>query len=400
MGKLIGKIILLAVALVAIGVIWQHTQLEALALARIDPVPETRRLIAEGRYAEAADYLGFFIEYPYVRDNPEAQALKQEIDQTRNSPQYQLEQVWEGLITGTSDETAGQITGVVTDFLVIGDLRDLTKEGIKLAKGEDADEVILALAAIGTVATTAQVVSGIATLTSGGAAAPAVAASTAVKGGTVLLKAARKAGKLPPWLSKTLIKEAKVVKQTGKLDSVADLFQDIYVLAKTPGGLRLLSHTEDAKSLKRMAEFAKAFGAHSATLYRIGGEGALKLAARANELGQDTIRLAATYGRDGLRFLDRLGALKFAKYTARAGRVAYKGDWVRLLAHLLVQLPRGLLYLIAAVGIGVWVPWRRLQAYVQDLSSNPMLSRLRHGKDPNSELLRVATPSSTAKQQD
>ena len=359
MTKLIAKLTLLFIAVIAIGVLWQRSQLAALALTRIDPVPETRELIAQERYAEAADYLAFFMDYPYVQTNPEAQALQREIEGVRDSLGYQAAKLRDGLLSGTSDETIGQVAGVATDLFVIGDLRDLAKQGINWAQGEETDEVIAALAAIGVAASAAQLASTAATVGTAGAAAPSVAATTAVKGGTVVLKAARKLGKLPPWLGKTLVKAAKTAKDTGKLDSVTELFGNVYALAKTRDGLKLLSHTQDAASLKRMAGFAETFGQQSATLYRIGGETVLKTARRAGELGQDTIKLAATHGQQGLRLLDQIGAVKFVKYSARASKIAYKGDLIRLIARLLTRIPTWMLYALAGLGIGVWVPWRR-----------------------------------------
>lgn len=356
--KFIAKITLLIIAAIAIGVLWQRSQLAALALTRIDPVPETRDMIAQEHYAEAADYLGFFMEYPYVQADPDAQALQRDLAAKRDSLSYQAAKLSEGILSGTSDETIGQLAGVVTDFVVIGDLRDLAKQGLNWINGEETDEVIAALAAIGVVASAAQVVSGISTVGTGGAAAPTVAATTAVKGGTVLLKAARKVGKLPPWLGKTLIKEAEIVKKTRKLDSVTDLFGDTYTLAKTRGGLTLLSKTEDAASLKRMARFAEAFGEHSATLYRIGGEALLKTAQRVGELGQDTIKLAATYGQQGIHLLDRIGTIKFVKYSARASKIAYKGDLIQLIARFLMHIPTWLLGVLAGLGMIVWIPWQ------------------------------------------
>jgi hypothetical protein len=55
---------LLVIAAIVIGVLWQRSQLAALALNRIDPVPETRELVAQERDAEAAGYLTFFMDYP------------------------------------------------------------------------------------------------------------------------------------------------------------------------------------------------------------------------------------------------------------------------------------------------------------------------------------------------
>ena len=55
------KLGLLLLAAIAAGVLWQKAELSVLALAVIDPVPETRALVDAGHYAEAADYLGFFM---------------------------------------------------------------------------------------------------------------------------------------------------------------------------------------------------------------------------------------------------------------------------------------------------------------------------------------------------
>ncbi|NCC30042.1 MAG: hypothetical protein EOM22_18315, partial [Gammaproteobacteria bacterium] len=233
--KLPVKLTLLVLAVIAAGVLWQQAQLSVLALSRIDPVPETRAMVAEERYADAADYLDFFMAYDYVNQDPAAQALHAEIEAVRSSVSYQAGKLSEGLLNGTSDETVGQAASAITDLFVIGDIRDLAKQATNLAQGEDVDEVVTALASIGLVATAAQLASGAATAATAGAAAPSVAASTTAKGGIIILKTARKLVKLPPWLGKAIIKGAKTVKQTKKLDAVTDLFGDVYRLAKTRG---------------------------------------------------------------------------------------------------------------------------------------------------------------------
>jgi len=363
------KLILLILACVSAGVIWQQAQLSVLALSHIDPVPEVEALVAAERYAEAAYYLDFFLEYDYVRDDPQAQALHAEIERVRNCLSYQTSKLGEGLLVGTSDEGIGKTAGLITDFFVVGDIRDLAAQGTNWAQGEDVDEVVAALAGIGLVATAAQIASGAATVGTAGAAAPAVAGSTAVKGGVSILKAARKLGKLPPWLGKTLIKNAKTVQKTKKLDSVTDLFSDVYRLARTPGGLNLLSKTSDAASLRRMAAAAETFGDSTATLYRIGGQTFLKTAGRASQLGTDSIKLASTYGPKGLRVLDKIGPTRFIKYSARAAKIAYKGDLFDLIARFLAMLPRWILYLLFSLGIVVWIPWRWLRRLGQSVIS-------------------------------
>ncbi len=358
--KLPVKLTILVLAAIAAGVLSQQAQLSVLALSRIDPLPETRAMVAEERYAEAADYLDFFMAYDYVAQDPAARALHAEIASARSSLSYRADKLSEGLITGTSDETVGQAASVITDLFVIGDIRDLANQATNLARGEEVDQVLTALASIGLVATAAQLASGAATVGTAGAAAPTVAASTAAKGGIIMLKTARKLGKLPPWLGKAVIEGARTVKQTKKLDAVTDLFSDVHRVAKTRGGQTLLSKTTDAASLRRMAQLADTFGDQSATLYRIGGNSFVRTAQRAGDLGVDSIKVAATYGEGGLQILDKVGALKFAKFTARGSKMAYKGDAIHLLAHLFLKVPDWLLYLLVALAAFVWVPWRWL----------------------------------------
>jgi hypothetical protein len=327
-------------ALAAGSVLLQRSELEVLALARTDPVPQTRELVGRGRYAEAAEYLGFFMDYDYVRSDPAAQTLEREIAEVRGSPRYLADQLAEGLATGTSDELAGLTLGIATDFLAIGDIRDLANQGFRWSRGEAVDETIAALSAIGLAATGAQ-------LASAGAATPA-------KGGVALLKLARKTGKLPPWLGKALVDGAASVRRTGRLDAVTGLLGDSYRLARHAGivgGLRLLGTTRDPASLARTARFAETFGERSAVLYRIGGDAALFAGARAAELGAESVRLAATFGAAGLKALDKVGAIRFVKYASRTARVSYKGDWLRPLARYLADLPDWLLALVMLTGI-------------------------------------------------
>lgn len=77
------KLAVLLIAGVAAATLWYQASLSVLALTRIDPLPETHSLVAEERYAEAADYLGFFMAYNYVENSSEAQILYQQIEESR-----------------------------------------------------------------------------------------------------------------------------------------------------------------------------------------------------------------------------------------------------------------------------------------------------------------------------
>jgi hypothetical protein len=340
------KLLLLLVGAVAAGGLWQQDRLAVLALSRLDPLPETKALIARQRYAEAADYLGFFMGYAYVARNPDAKHLYREIAQVRASPEYRVRKLGEGIFEGTSDEAIGQAAALITDFLVIGDIRDLTRQAINWSQDKQVDAVIAALSGIGLAASAAEIASA------GGA--------TPVKGGVSLLKAARRLGKLPDWLARALVKGVRLVRRTGKLDPVSGLLEDLYKLARVRRGPDLLAHTTGPKSLHRMALLTETFGDQTAVLYELGGAALVKAGSTAGNVGVEAVKLAATYGQAGLRTLGRVGAIKFAKYAARSSRVIYKGDAVRLLARLLAPLPECLLVGLVTLGVLPWIPWRRL----------------------------------------
>lgn len=365
------KLTILLVALVAASVIWQRTTFMLMTLTRIDPLPETYALVEEEQYAEAANYLGFFMPYDYVGDDPEAQALYQSIEDQRSDWRYQLNKLGEGLFKGSSDETIGQVASVTSDFFVIGDLRDLAYQGLNLAQGEEVDEFLVALATLGLVVTSSQVISTMGASATAGAATPAVAGTTIAKSSLIALKTAKRVGKLPGWLKTSVMTAARQVRQTGNMGQLRNMLGDINILAKTRGGLNMLSNTQNATELRRMARFSDTFGSQSATLYRVGGKAAVDISQRTATLGKETILLAATFGKTGLRVLDRVGALTFTKLASRSTKMVYKGDLLALIAKLLLALPVWLLYGVIAFAAWLWAPRWLMSALKRQLWLRP-----------------------------
>ncbi len=87
-----------------------------------------------------------------------------------------------GLFTGEPDDMVGLAGTALGDLFVFGDVRDALREGVRLANGEPADELILGLSCVGLAVTAG-------TFATLGAGAPA-------RVGLSLTKAARKTGAL------------------------------------------------------------------------------------------------------------------------------------------------------------------------------------------------------------
>lgn len=321
-------------------ILWQHPNLEILALTPIDPIPEVRQLMAEQRYAEAVEYLEYFENSPFV-DQRLVHALATEIDTIRTSPEYQLRHIQEGIVHGTSDETIGQVTGLVTNFLVIGDIRDLSWQAWNWSQDQDVDPVIVALSTIGLVATGLQVVS--------------LGTATPVKGTVAVLKGARRLGRLPDWLGRALVDGADSAWRSRSLDGISGLLGDVRRLLDRSGrsGLHLLGQTTDAVSLKRMADFSERFGGDSGLVWRLGGESALKLS-RNSALSAELVKLASWYGPQGLEVLERSGSLRFVKYASRGAKTLYQSEWIKRL----MRIPDRWLWLAIGLSAMLLIPWR------------------------------------------
>lgn len=102
-----------------------------------------------------------------------------------------------GLVTGEADDMASLSGTVAGDLFVFGDIRDVVREGKRLAMGENADQLVLGLASVGLVVTAATYVS--------------VGGATPVRAGLSMVKDARKVGRLGAGLTEWAGRSARGV---------------------------------------------------------------------------------------------------------------------------------------------------------------------------------------------
>lgn len=272
-------------------------------LVRINPVPQVQQLVQEEKYAEAEEYLSFFMDYDYVNQDPDAIQLYSEIQDKRGDWLYRLEKANAGFWSGESDESEGQVAAVVSDLLVIGDLRDLGREGINWIEDKDVNEVTVALSALGVAA------SGAVLWTAG--------TSETVKPFFTFLKGASKARKIPKWLGRCFVEGAEIANKTKKLDHVADSLSDIYRLHKETGArttLTLLGKSENLEDFRRLSKFGSRFGKKTPTLLKLAGDDVITASQRMSKIPQKFFLEASTFQRDGIKALEKHGALKFSEF--------------------------------------------------------------------------------------
>jgi len=223
-----------------------------------------------------------------------------------------------GLVTGEGDDGASLSGTLAGDLFVLGDVRDVVREGKRLAMGEDADRLVLGLAGAGIAVTAAAYVS--------------VAGAAPLRAGLTLVKDARKAGRLG----------AGLTEWTGCAVRAA---------VDAPA----LTHAVQNASLTRPVQSA----------------GALKAAFRAEKAGA-LVRLAKDTGRIGEKIGTRgtLDVLRIAdgpQDVARAARLAEsRGKETRAIIKL---IGRGALLLASGAFNLAWWVFGALIALVGCLAS-------------------------------
>ena len=338
-------------ALMCLYILFYRWQLELLTLTPIDFVTTTRALMQQGHYVEAADQVAYFLDLADAHDRSELEALAAEITSHRSSMSYQTQKIQEGLLTGSSDELSGQVTGLATSLLVIGDVRDLVKEGLNWLQDEPTDEVIIALATIGLVASAGQVVT--------------LGSSSTVKTGITMIKQAHQLGTLPTWLRAHLIKITHQVLAARSLVPILPIMHRLQTLLNAAGwrqALKGLGMTRDPGSLNRLTILASHLGPALGPLVRLGGDAALAIAPQIEKMGIANLKLASRYGPQGLHTLAQLGPVRFVKYGARLTKLGYTYPWLATLAKYLLQVPPVVWVMGTILGLlfGLPWPWRKL----------------------------------------
>jgi hypothetical protein len=393
-GKVFFKILVYLVSLIlfvaSMSVIIDPDELKLLkevqSLQRVDPVPRTKELEAAGELCQALDYLGHFMEYDYVQNNPEISALYGTLKKKRESWLFRATEGGKGIIYGKGVCPEATLTATVSDFLLIGDVRDLTW-GLanKYYYKENTDDFTTALAGVGVLLWGATVVSIPTAPIHGGSG---TAGTVACKASVVFLKLGNKMGKLSKPLKASLTNVLKETKKTGKLKHLEPIAESVYTLSKTPGvrvkdAMTILSRCTHVNDLEHMAKATSVYGKKTAKFLELGGERSLEIFKKFGHSKNITTALdsAIMHGPKGLSILERVGPDKFIKYLTiskfsvrgvrswHEGRLTELAKMLTSYGHYLITwlmslLPQWGIFSIAAVSglVVIGIPAKSLYA--------------------------------------
>jgi hypothetical protein len=253
-----------AASAVACAVLWPHARgAGALLAARDDPAAlsdlqlnsalrngaDTIALNVEAALAaNDADLASSFVELAAARNIPLSENLSRRVTEAvadQNSTSRVAKRFVTGLVTGEADDVASLSGTVAGDLFVFGDIRDVVREGKHLALGEEADRLVLGLAAAGLAVTAATYVS--------------IGGATPLRAGLTLVKDARKVGRLGEGLTQWAGRSAREAVDTPMLQQ-AVATGSLLRPAETLGAIRAAFRAEKAGALVRLAKDAGRVG--------------------------------------------------------------------------------------------------------------------------------------------
>jgi hypothetical protein len=286
-----------------------YAQDDPVLLADIAVAKTLSALVAQTEIEDAlaagdAELATSFLELARDRDiavDPELAARVEAANGTGAQVVHAAMSFGHGLVTGAPDDLAGLAGTVTGDLFVFGDVRDAVREGIHLARGEPADELILGLACAG-IAVTAGTYATI------GAGAPA-------RIGLSLVKAARKTGRLAApvaeWMTRAVrevvdtkalgvalskvsitapavaLRLARDAVKVDRAEGVVTMVKDVgrvQTKAGTRAALDGLKLSEGPKDVARLAVLAETKGGKTRAILKLAGRAAFALTVAAIDL--------------------------------------------------------------------------------------------------------------------
>jgi hypothetical protein len=254
--------------------------------------------------ANDADLAKSFLDLAQDRGIPVDPALMEKVTAAvteANSTTHMAGNFARGFVTGEPDDVVSLAGTTLGDLFVFGDIRDAVREGSRLVRGQNADELVLGLACVGLAITAG-------TYASFGAGTPA-------RVGVSAAKAARKAGRLSAgmadWIGRSLrevidwstlkraiagasltepalavraAREAVKVEKAGGLMQLVRNVGRVQSKAGTQAALDGLKIAENPRELARVAQLAEKQGSKTRATLKLLGSGAIALSLTALNL--------------------------------------------------------------------------------------------------------------------
>ena len=202
-----------------------------------------------GKIGEALAICRYVESQPGMPNRDAILRIKAEIEEEQASWFGKAKRFTGGFIKGNTASSEGVAGTIASDFLVVGDIRDLGKQGYNAATGQEVDGIVTALSALGVASSVAAAVPQ--------PGEPAVASADV---GISLLKALRKVNALTNRFAGEAFDLAKEAVKARKLGRFGDLVGNLTEVAiHAPAGTlgTAMKEVESFDDLKAVAKWSK-----------------------------------------------------------------------------------------------------------------------------------------------
>ena len=195
-----------------------------------------------------------------------------------------------GFLTGDAKNSKQLAGAIASDFTVIGDIRDITREGEKYLQNRPYDEFVLGISIVGVGLT-------LTTISSAGSTTP-------LKVGASILKVAKRTGKLTKSFTKTIMTklsktyDKRLLKKMDfksiNFEPIKPIFKNLNKIEKNTSysdTLYLLKYIKDEKDLTKVTKLSQKYGKNTKAVLKVLGESALKGAKKVLVYTKDAIYL-------------------------------------------------------------------------------------------------------------
>lgn len=227
---ILGGVIMIASVVVTISHI-------PISMDNFDAISKLRELEAEKKWEELKLYADFVIDVPLIFTHEEkmfALQMREKAERELNSWWRIIKECGKDLFIGKPEDLSSLLCVTAGDLTILGDIRDLVREGYHWLKGEDVNELVVILSGIGVATTLSPIVDSEISIT-------------------------KQIAKLRILTSKFMKRIIKLIKEEKNLKFMEDIWHTIKYFK--PYGLRAfgkaMKYVEDEKDLKRLAELAR-----------------------------------------------------------------------------------------------------------------------------------------------
>lgn len=235
------KTLLGSLLFIVLGSIFGSVAFMACFESQLDYLPTYSTLVEQGRVGEALNLGEWIKAHPEMPNSGEIAASSRELEEEYNSFLNRSMRLGNGFVKGEYNSKEDAVGALISDFLFVGDVRDLGQQSLNKYHDKEVDKLIVALSSIGLATSVAIFFPEPSSTTAG------VVAETGIS----LLKGLKKTGALTGKFSKLVVSSAKEPQKLASIVKEVTTVSKLSPPGTVPYNIRNVENLDEMKSLNQ-----------------------------------------------------------------------------------------------------------------------------------------------------